>query len=528
MTGGLLNLVSYGQESLLLYGNPQKTLFKTTYKQITNFGLQKFRIDHEGSRTLRMSSETKMDFRIPRYADLLHDSYIVLNIPNIWSPLYIDMSGEYIEYGFKWIEELGTTMIKEIEIHAGGNTLSKYSGEYLSSIVHRDFSTEKKTLWNKMIGNVPELNDPANAYTRTNIYPNAYNDGTTNNVRPSIYGRKLYIPLMSWFANNSTTSLPLTSLQYVEIIISITFRPIRELYIIRDVKDSTFNYPYIAPNINVDYQQFNNFLNPPEDPSGNVTNPSDNWNADIHLLSTYIFLDKNEQMFFAKSPQKYLIKDIFTWEYSNVAGSFKIDLDSRGLVSNYMFRFRRSDTYLRNTWSNYSNWPYNTLPYEVDNTTSPDPYLFITGNYNTQTEMQNYKGILLDMAILLDGKYRETTLHSGIYDYIEKYSHTTGGGKDGLYIYSFALHTDNHVIQPSGAMNMDKFDKIQFEINTLEPPINQNVNAITNICDDDGNVIGTRKNIWDLNEYNYDLIIFEERYNVIHIENGMIGLQYAR
>lgn len=527
MTGGLLNLVSIGQENILLFGNPQKTFFKATYKKITNFGMQKFRIDYEGSRTLRMNTETKMKFKIPRYAELLYDTYVVINIPDIWSPLYQDESGNWIEYGFKWIEEIGTNMLKEVEIEAGGQVLAKYTGEYFSNLVQRDMSERKKNLWDRMTGNISSLNDPANAYSRVNMYPNAYNDGTTNNIRPSIYGRTLYIPLETWFSSSSGMAFPLISLQYTELTISITLRPVRELYMIRDVKDSNFNYPYIAPNTNLDYQQFYHFVNPPEDPSGTVTIQNEDWNADIHLLSTYIFLDNMEREQFARFPQKYLIRDVYTWDFPNTTGSQVIELDSKGLVANYMFRFRRSDAFMRNTWSNYTNWPYNSLPYEIDNTNSPDPFLFITGNYNSLTETQNNKNILVDMSILLDGKYRENTLEHGIYNYVEKYNNTKAGARDGLYIYSFSLNTDYKTLQPSGAMNMDKFDRVQFEINTVEPPADPSASFVE-LCDPDGNVIGTRKNLWDLNEYNYDLTVFEERYNMVLFESGVVGLQYAR
>ena len=51
MTGGLMNLVAYGNENLLFNGNPKKTFFKATYNKYTNFGLQHFRIDFEGTKT---------------------------------------------------------------------------------------------------------------------------------------------------------------------------------------------------------------------------------------------------------------------------------------------------------------------------------------------------------------------------------------------------------------------------------------------------------------------------------------------
>jgi hypothetical protein len=87
MPGGLLNLVSYGNQNVILNGNPTKTMFKTTYAKYTNFGLQKFRIDFDGSRNLRMTDSPTFSFKMPRYADLIMDTYLVVTLPTIWSPI---------------------------------------------------------------------------------------------------------------------------------------------------------------------------------------------------------------------------------------------------------------------------------------------------------------------------------------------------------------------------------------------------------------------------------------------------------
>ena len=42
MTGGLLNLIAYGNQNVILNGNPTKSFFKTSYSKYTNFGLQKY------------------------------------------------------------------------------------------------------------------------------------------------------------------------------------------------------------------------------------------------------------------------------------------------------------------------------------------------------------------------------------------------------------------------------------------------------------------------------------------------------
>ena len=85
MPGGLLNLVSIGQQNVILNGNPTKSFFKSTYSQYTNFGLQKFIVNFEGSKTLRLTEESTFTFKIPRYADLLMDCYLSVALPNIWS-----------------------------------------------------------------------------------------------------------------------------------------------------------------------------------------------------------------------------------------------------------------------------------------------------------------------------------------------------------------------------------------------------------------------------------------------------------
>ena len=164
MTGGLMNLNATGNENIILNGNPKKTFFKATYNKYTNFGMQKFRIDYQGERKLHMTNPTILNFKIPRHADLLYETFICITIPDIWSPLlYINsnysnegvfVSGDergqdgnsVIPYEFKWIKELGCRMIREVEIHSGGVCLSKYSGEYLSCLKERDFSREKRTV----------------------------------------------------------------------------------------------------------------------------------------------------------------------------------------------------------------------------------------------------------------------------------------------------------------------------------------------------------------------------------------------
>ena len=200
MGGGLLNLISYGTSNIILNGNPSKTFFKTTYAKYTNFGLQKFRINPSDKKELKMSEPTSFRFKVPRYADLLMDTYFVITLPNIWSPIYVRNSSAKVDdvsncqpYEFKWIENIGSQMINRVRYMIDDQVIQEFTGHYLYSMVQRDFSNAKKKLFDKMTGNVAELNDPANYSNRNGHYPNAsYNNHSkaewSTGIEPSIRG----------------------------------------------------------------------------------------------------------------------------------------------------------------------------------------------------------------------------------------------------------------------------------------------------------------------------------------------------
>jgi hypothetical protein len=543
MAGGLLNLIAIGNANVFLTGNPTKTFFRTTYCKYSNFGLQKFRIDYTGSRDLRTTDSSTFKFKIPRYADLLMDTYLVITLPDIWSPIYpptSDTNETYVPYEFRWIEDLGTNLITEIEINCGSFCLARYSGAYLAAMVDRDFTTEKKQLFKHMTGNIPELNDPGFAFGRTNTYPNAYNYDTeaySSGSEPSIRGRNLYIPLNAWFTLNSRCAFPMIALQYNELEINVTLRPIQELFQVRDVFDSDDNYPYVKPDFTQNRFQMYRFLQSPltsnildEEAYNNTFNT---WNSDVHLLCNYAFLSKEESKQFAQEDQVYLVKEVISYNFQNISGTQKIKLEnSTGMVSSWMWFFQRNDANMRNEWSNYTNWPYRNLPADVTLATGTlvsdmdgtNTGLFISG----PLQSANIKEIMISMGILLDGKYRENTLPRGVFDYIEKYTRTNSFAKEGLYCYQFCLDTNPNTYQPSGAMNLGKFKNIELEFSTLIPEIDKIGSNYQILCDDAGNAVGINKSSWKLYEYTYNLVLFEERYNIISFIGGNCGMLYAK
>ena len=728
MPGGLLNLVSEGNMNRILNGNPKKTFFRATYSKYTNFGLQKFRLDFEGLRILRLTEDSEFSFKVPRYADMFMDTYFVVTLPNIWSPIVemvpplpvdVDLEGEenakgmvtrnFWPYEFKWIDNLGAQMIRTIRYRIGGTVIQEMSGQYLYSMVQRDFSETKKKLFDEMTGNTKQLNDPANFAGRNGNYPNViYNkewnrseDGV-GGAEPSIRGRKIYIPLNVWSTLSSKVSIPLVALQYEFLTIEVVCRPIQELFVVRYIppmggnwlEDNTdiaktyneimiriannklnkedFNDPddletkinlindvgtYVQPNQVFERYALYRFLHEPvsptvyEDPEDNINSrekngtisgtdidpylsKNNNFASDIHLISTYAFLSEEERRTFAEMPQSYLIKDIQETTFYNRTGSNIIRLpNSNGLVASWMWFFQRSDVNLRNQWSNYTNWATESLPFKgVANfmeayakpyipeffynfcsnvlTANNNPaswenvslnnfgYFFFSASGNSfnadllnenniefeklpdywtrklelsgsgtniigtdenKNEMarilglgeyrepvgnfkdlprpflvtgplhvENQKEIMMSWGLLLNGKIRESVQDAGVFNYIEKYVRTPGNGKSGLYCYNFCLDTDPFKYQPTGAINLTKFNEIEFEFTTIFPPQRSNDIIGTEILDSCGNVIGINKPTWRIFEYNYNLHVMEERYNVLYFNSGMAGLMFSR
>jgi hypothetical protein len=542
-------------------------MFRATYNKITNFGLQKFRIDYDGLRDLRLSEESKFSFKIPRYAELLMDTYIVITLPHIWSPIYhpcAQTSYQWSPYEFNWIHDIGTNIIKQVEIVCGNYTLQRYSGNYLGAMVERDFSAAKKDLFNEMTGNVSELNAPRNANGRSGAYPNAYFQPGSLGSEPSIRGRTLYIPINMWFTLDSKCAFPMASLQYNELHINITLRSIEELYQVRDVFDHTNGLPLMRPHYTQNQFQLYRFLQtPPSDnlDAENYENKTNGWNADIHILANYCFLSKEETRAFTAENQVYLIKDVIEHKYENVTGAKKLKVLSTGMVSNWIWYFQRNDAFMRNEWSNYTNWPYGQLPSNVETPTTETtlgasyamnytPYQnfkTINGAYTNDInqiseptgfqitggfKVENRKDILETAGILLNGEYRENLLTREVFDYVEKWTRTSSNARSGLYCYNFCLSSDSRKYQPSGAINMSKFKTIELEISTYVPPVNLERVQYDVICNADGVVIATNSpgqgGSWYMYEYNYNLVLFEERYNVLSFVGGYCGLMYAR
>jgi hypothetical protein len=203
MTGGIIQLVAYGNEDLFLTRDPQITFFKVIYRRHTNFSCEEVRQD--------FISDPDFDKRsscvISGNADMAGRMALRIVLPSL--PKITDANGNLSKTKVAWIKYIGQAMIRSVEIEIGGRIIDRHYGEWLyifSQLTTRNI-TDKSI--DRLIGNVSELTD--------------FTNGKDEYV--------LYVPLYFWFCRSAGLSIPLVALHYSEVRINVEFRALSELII---------------------------------------------------------------------------------------------------------------------------------------------------------------------------------------------------------------------------------------------------------------------------------------------------------
>lgn len=482
MPGGLLQLVGVGAQNQFVNGNPSMTYFTTMYKRSTNFAMEHFRVDFRGV-DLNLTSTGTKTFRakFPRYADMLHDCYLCVNLPDIYSPVSIDNPGSpsstATPYEFQWIKNIGYNMIQEISVLINGTAVVTMTGEWMKLLTYLKYNRTKRGIIDQMVGNAPELYDPANGPGRSNQYPNAIQ---TSNLAvppttpaPSIRGRQLTIPLPFWFCEEVGQSLPLVALTEAEVELSVTFRNIYELFTVVDVRPSSLTYGQRIPGQPADnYLGLQNFLSPP-DFDGNPTNLTlQNWNLNPYVEANYVFLTETERAHVAGYDRTYLILQPRLLPIRNQYGYNDVLIPMFNLCTRVVAVFQRTDKTLLNDWDNYTNWDDPNVPPLSNPTASIGPLTFFTSGVVDPITVYP-QNILQEGKLVFDGKDRFSTKNDAFWRLIENYKYTAGDTTElpGIYEYSFALNPSTPT-QPSGTINGSMFNKTNMQYTLQVPPVN--------------------------------------------------------
>lgn len=488
MPGGLMQLVNKGAQDQLVTGSPSFTHFRSVYKRHTEFAMEHFRLDFRSTNLdLNTSISKSMRVKVDRNAQILHDCYVHVSLPDIYSPVAPVTPGKHVElapdatgigYEFQWIPNLGYNMIQSVSLLINGTVIVTHTGEWMKLYSYITYNANKRRIIDGMVGNVPELYDPANAYNRRNQYPHSITTSTAV-AQPSILARDLVIPLHFWFCEDVGTALPLVALQYSEVEIVVEFAPIYDLFTVRDVRDSSAS-AFVNPpgtfgqRIRADpaSSQFlmANFLSPPSVGTAPINTSLVTWALNPYIEANYIFLGDAEVVQLAKSDNSFKIKDNRVVTVPGLYGAGNdIELVLVNLCTRVVWVAQRSDVAANNGVDNYTNQlksPYG--PYQAGIMT---PW-YSSGSAVGQN--QSAFDALIDGVIVFDGAERFNAKTFDFFKYLENYRHHNGNVSilPGIYTYSFALEHDTP--QPTGHVNGSMFNKTILRLTLQDPPFTQN------------------------------------------------------
>jgi len=522
MPGGLITLVTFGKQNVIINGNPQITYFYKSFRRHSHFSMENISIPLEGPNELNLDMPMKLRVKVQRFADLARNCYLTVRLPAIYSKISPDRE---IPYEFQWTKQLGARMIQSVACYVGGSKIQEFPGEWIAVRAQLDQETVAYAQFQELIGDVPEMNNPANGFysdasSGMPLYPNVVATATqsqTNN--PSIPSRNLRIPLPFWFSESLGNALPLKALQYHEVEIQVTFQPLRNLYTLLDQYGCRVRYGYQNYN-EADFSATNpetlsDVYNPSTDQNGAPQNfytdagyaipQTEYFNLNPQMEIEYIYLTDSERSFIAEHPLQYIITQVQTFTYQGIKGRTKFDLDAHNMVRRMIWFARRSDTLVyRNDYLNCTNWKYaNQQPYLKGTLAASTIYgtsgVIIPGGQ---------RSILQTARILCEGNEIMEEKPAEYFELQQPYDNLVGGpegivGQDTmgpLYVLSFAAKGSD-LLQPSGSLNVSLINNFQLEVNPY--PINP---AAT---------------------YTYDFTVYVESVNFLAITNGMGSLQFA-
>lgn len=526
--GGLFALVAYGTQNFLLSGNPDFTYFYKTYKKYSHFAEESVTFTMDGPQELSYSQPIQIRLKLQRIADLVRDVYFVFTLPDIYCK-YIDLQAaaqqqipRSAQYNFAWVNYIGCHLIQNIGFFIGGQKIQEFDGDYMIARAQCDFDAYSYKKWQTLVGNVPELYDPANGIygggSTGSGYPLVYNNngasGSTttppNINRPSIAGQRIQVPIPFWFSDSTFEALPLVALQYHECEIQITLRPINELYRVLDVNGYQvapgYQYnpsPVALQPLNVFYSTvsnisdvtINNFLTDVGTP-----NPLLNtWPLNPSIQMTYVYITDDERTQFSSESLQYLVRQVTSYSFDSIVARQYIELDVHNPIERIIMLPRRSDSVLyRNQVANFTNWINPMKAPFIPNDGAWTQYVNLTSSTG-KFVLNGQRSIMNTLAILGDGNPLQEEKPFTYFTQVVPWKYLTGLPDPEVLVYPFALASP--VTQPRGSINSSRIKSLQLDLNVFPLPPNT--------------------------FYQYTIGVYVESLNWVTVSSGMGGLKYA-
>ena len=378
-----MQLVAYGAQDIYLTGNPQITFFKVVYRRHTNFAVESIEQTFNGSADFNK----RVTATISRNGDLIQQMYLEVTLP----VTTVVTNGE-------WTYGVGNALVSQAEIEIGGQLIDRQYGDWMNIWTELTVPAGKRDGYDNMVGNAL-----AGSSEQLGVL------ATTAAIR-------LYVPFQFWFNRNPGLALPLIALQYHEVKLNLTLRPLTDL--LQVYSGGT--------------------------PVGTLG---------CKLYVDYVYLDTDERRRFAQVSHEYLIEQVQftgTETIASLSSNKNVTLNFNHPVKELIWahttsgRTATGGTGVTNGWFNYSG--------------------------SDSSGIDSFQTALLQ----LNGHDRFSVRNADYFRKVQNYEHHTrvprvGGDIAGtftdavlrsfrqfIYSYSFALSPEEH--QPSGTCNFSRID----------------------------------------------------------------------
>jgi hypothetical protein len=525
--GGLFALVAYGAQNTLLSGNPDFTYFYKTYKKYSHYAEESVSFAVDGPQDLSYDQPIQIRCKIQRIAELVRDMYFTFQLPDIYSkyiplPATLSYGTRTSQYHFAWVNYIGCHLIQSVGCYIGGQRIQEFDGSYLIAKAQCDLDAYAYQKWERLVGNVPEVYDPAKGlYAGGAVgmgYPSVYNNngpsGSTtipaNVNRPSIPGRRIQVPLPFWFSESTYESLPLVALQYHECEIRLTLRPIRELYRILDRNGAQVAPGYEFHESPIPLQPQNVYYTTVSDLSDvtinqfltDVGTPApllNTWQLRPQIQMTYVYLTDEERTQFASEPLQYLVRQVTRYEIPSVQQRQLTQLETHNPIERLLLLPRRSDAIpCRNELMNLTNWVSPTKPPFLPSEGGWVPYTNVSWS-SGRLVLNGQRNILRSLTVLGDGNPLQEEKPIDYFTDVVPWKYLRGKPTADIIVYPFAMTSPT--TQPTGSLNSSRIKNFQVDLDVYPVP--------------------------PTSLYQYDITIYVESLNWVTIASGMGGLKYA-
>jgi len=409
-----MQLVAYGEQDVVLTGDPKVTFFQAVYKRHTNFAIECIQQTVNGS---SVANGSRMSVVVARSGDLIGEMYLDLQTgtpgANTWSG-YSNTSTAWD--GTSWMAERA---ISDVELTIGGQKIDKHYQRWWRLYSELYLPENKRVQYGKMTSN-----------------PNAQ----ASNVLNASAGQ-MFLPLLFFFNRNPGLYLPLIALQYHEVRIDFDISNEFTTYFNPSYFNVWGNYVFLdTEERRMFAQKGHEYLIEQLQYTGAAPLPAAVTNQNLVRIT---YNHPVKELVWCITQNSSFGKQL--WDLSvNASNVNNVILTTNpagltGATSNILVPITYASgspmQLFRSSQTNQSQW--------------------VEDGYTAGTSY----GPLAQFKLLINGQDRMKINSGKYYNQMQAYNHHSGNPCPGVYSYSFAIHPEEH--QPSGTCNFSRVDNSQ-------------------------------------------------------------------